>query len=188
MLMGAAFPQIEWYHANSWYDVHALVARQPLDLALLDLNMPGQAPWSDEIQQLTHCFPALPLCILSANSHPDTIRLAFQLGIKGYIPKLAEAGQLQQALVMIMQGNSYIPSQLWERSHNETVYAQSTLTRQQQRIMQYMAQGDSNKQIGSKLKVTESTVKRHIHNIFQTLNVKNRVDAINTARQHGLLH
>jgi DNA-binding NarL/FixJ family response regulator len=187
LLIGTRFPQIEWYQANNWHEIHQVLLRSPITLALVDLNMPGQMPWPDEIRRLSKQVPKLPICILSATSDPEVIQSAFQLGIKGYIPKLVDIEELQQAISVVLSGRTYLPSQLWETQPTTNNYDKAILTQRQSTIMRLLAQGNSNKQIGITLNLTESTVKRHVYNIFQTLAVNNRVEAIRSARQRGLI-
>lgn len=186
LLMRNQFPHIEWYQANSWYEVHRVLARNTIALALVDLNMPGQMPWPDEIRQVSQQFPALPLCILSATTAPEVIQSAFRLGIKGYIPKLVDTEELQYAIALILSGKTYLPNQIWE-TPTANDYDKAVLTQRQCAIIRLLAQGHSNKQIAAMLELTEGTVKRHVYNIFQILAVSNRVEAIKHARQRGLI-
>ena len=186
MLMEKSFPQLQWLQVSSWHEVHIAMSQHSVDLALLDLHMPSTSPWSDEIQCLLEKYPKLPVCVLSATTDPEVIRTAFQCGIRGYIPKLLDVVEFQSAFTAIIQGSTYIPQQLWETQPITNTYA-SVLTHRQQEVIQHIARGNSNKQIGKKLNLTESTVKRHLYNIFQVLGAKNRMEAVKYARQQGLL-
>ncbi|EIJ35799.1 LuxR C-terminal-related transcriptional regulator [Thiothrix nivea] len=188
MLISTQFPHFEWHQAGDWHEVHRILNQQPIDLALLDLGMPGYQPWPDEIRQLSATHPALAVCILSATTAPEVIQSAFQLGIKGYIPKLLCAEELQHAISLVSSGKTYLPSQLWENMAIPSgCQVKSSLTQRQYTIVQLLAQGHSNKQISLELNLAEGTVKRHMHNIFQALGAKNRVEAVKAARQRGLL-
>jgi LuxR family transcriptional regulator of csgAB operon len=59
------------------------------------------------------------------------------------------------------------------------------LTNKEQQILQYVASGHSNKEIASRLNISDRTVKTHIYNIFKKINVKNRVQAVNWAQNHA---
>lgn len=187
LLLTDWFPDVQWHQASNWYETQQILLQTHINLALLDLHMPGNHPWPNEIKRLSSQFPDLPICVLSATTTPEVIQTAFSLGIKGYIPKLADAKEVQHAISAVSSGKSYIPVKFWETAQSRNVFDKTVLTQRQQSIMQMLAQGNSNKQIGAELQLTESTVKRHIYNIFQALGVKNRVEAITTARQRGLI-
>lgn len=188
LLIGTQFPHFEWHQASDWHEVHHILNQHPIDLALVDLGMPSHHPWPDEIRRLSATFPTLAVCILSATTAPEVIQSAFQLGVKGYIPKLLGTEELQHAIALVSSGKTYLPNQLWGEMPKPSIcHAKSMLTQRQQTVMQLLAQGHSNKQISLQLNLTESTVKRHVHNIFQSLGVRNRVEAIKSARQNGFI-
>lgn len=188
LLLGEAFPHVEWHQAGSWHELPAILAKHPMDLALVDLNMPGTQPWPNEIRRLVKQFPDMKLCVLSATTSPEVIQSAFQLGIKGYIPKLVALEELQQAISLVLQGKTYLPTQLWEKPPSKTTYDKTLLTQRQQTILHLLAQGHSNKRISQVCTLAESTVKRHVYNIFQLLGANNRVETVKIARQRGLIN
>ncbi len=186
MLLGSHFPNIQWHQASSWYETWKMLECSPVSLALLDLNMPSQNPWPGELRKLGRKFSNIDLCVVSATTDPEVIQSVFTLGVKGYIPKLVDTAELLKAFSHVMAGNTYLPPELWTAPQPQ-LHRHSLLSRRQQNIMQLVSEGHNNKQISLKLELAESTVKRHIYNIFQILDVNNRVAAIQTARQRGLI-
>lgn len=166
-----------------WEEVHQTISFHSFDLILLDIFMPKKHIWKEELKQLVQQNPDTPICIISASSEIEHIQTAFQLGVKGYICKTTEPSEMMNALLKISQGNIYFPPQLQPFS-NKIV---SILTLRQQEILKLVAKGKSNKLIARQLHLSESTVKRHIYNICQILNTRNRIEAIEAARQQGLL-
>ncbi len=187
MILNALFPHTKLSFASTWNEVHCAFTQHALDLALVDLSMPGQRTWQEELPELCQHYPATKFCVLSATTTPEVIQSAFQLGIKGYITKLTDMDEMQVALTQIMAGKTYFPPQLWATSASLPINGSSPLTRRQQAIVSLLASGNSNKQIGSTLGISENTVKRHVYNLFQVLNVSNRVEAIEISRRNGLI-
>jgi DNA-binding NarL/FixJ family response regulator len=186
MILNALFPETDLYQAGTWGEVHSTLKRHPVDLALVDLSMPGS--WQGELPKLCQQYPTVKFCVLSATTTPEVIQAAFQLGIKGYITKLADMDEMEAALRKIIAGGIYFPLELWStQPATPPTNAPSPLTRRQQDIVSLLAQGNRNKQIGFILGISESTVKRHIYDLFQALNVSNRVEAIEISRHKGLI-
>lgn len=185
LILNAVFPGADLHQAGSWHEVHGALTQHPVDLALVDLSMPGS--WQGELPKLCQQYPRVKFCVLSATTIPEVIQAAFQLGIKGYITKLADMDEMEVALRKIMAGGIYFPQELWARQSAPSADSPSPLTRRQQDIVSLVAQGKSNKQIGSTLGISESTVKRHVFNLFQVLNVSNRIQAVTIAKQIGVL-
>jgi DNA-binding NarL/FixJ family response regulator len=176
MIIEEIFPTCSLYQCESWEDIPQNIS---FDLMLLDIFMPRKHTWEEKLAQLAQHNSNTSICIISASSEIEHIQTAFQLGAKGYICKTTEPSEMMNALLEISQGNIYFPPQL-QPSFN-------TLTLRQQEILKLMANGKCNKLIARQLHLSESTVKRHIYNICQILNTHNRVEAIEAARQQGLL-
>ncbi|MEY3219629.1 MAG: hypothetical protein RIT27_986 [Pseudomonadota bacterium] len=183
MLIEATFSNCSITECTNWEEVYQLFSSNHFDLVLLDIFMPRQHHWEEELETLIHLNSNIPICMISASSETEHIQTAFQLGVKGYLCKTAEPQEITRALLEISRGNEYFPLQL--QSHlNQTIY---DLTLRQQEILKLMANGQCNKSIARQLNISESTVKRHLYNTYQILNAHNRVEAIEIARQKGLL-
>lgn len=184
------FPQCSIHQVNSWDAVHQSLQEFQFDLLLLDIFMPRQKTWEQELTTLISQHPTAAICIVSASTEKAHLQMALKIGVKGFICKTAEPHEIKQALLQITQGKTYFSSPLWETATYSTPRlgsSQHLLTHRQQDILRLMANGDSNKIIARKLDLAESTVKKHVYNICQTFHAKNRVEAITAARQHGWL-
>ena len=95
MILNALFPETDLYQAGTWGEVHSTLKRHPVDLALVDLSMPGS--WQGELPELCQQYPTVKFCVLSATTTPEVIQAAFQLGIKGYITKLTDMNEMEAA-------------------------------------------------------------------------------------------
>ncbi len=169
-----------------------LNANDNIDLVLLDLHMPSNQGVSSGLNGgltgLAHIrgqFPAVAVVVVSANEDPMVIRRALDYGAAGFIPKSADLSELSEALEAVFDCREWIPARL-KRAVEEAVDARpdddmaeriKTLTPQQLRVLEMVAQGQLNKQIADALGVQLRTVKAHMSEIFHKLNVRNRTQA-----------
>lgn len=109
------------------------------------------------------------------------------MGAAGYIPKSVTGQTLLGALKLVLDGGIYAPRiRSWRSGQGRTnngVVPQSDLTKRQREVLTLIAEGLSNKAIARKLFVSEATIKGHVTAILNALQVDNRVQAINKARQ-----
>ena len=155
-----------------------------LDLVLLDLDMPGMNGL-DGLKRIVQTYPSLPIVVLSASDNPGDIDYALEIGAAGFVPKSSPADIMLSALKLVLAGGIYAPR--INRSKAPKSCERNSLTERQIQILNGIAQGLSNKGIAEKLFLSESTVKGHIRIILQILHVENRVQAINKARQLGVI-
>lgn len=161
---------------------------QDLDLVLLDPRMPGMHG-ADGLIQLAKQFPGIPIVVLSASENPADIESALDAGAVGYVPKSSPGVVLLAALNLVLAGGIYTP-----RNPGRPLVASGCRidlparpTTRQQQILSFMAEGMSNKAIARQLFLAESTIKGHVRGLLQILDVRNRVQAINRARELGYL-
>jgi DNA-binding NarL/FixJ family response regulator len=108
---------------------------------------------------------------------------AFREGASGYIVKGVEANDLQDALRQMLMRNVRTPVGLAPPATDEKV----GLTKREIAILTLLANGASNRKIGTELHVTEQTVKFHLTNIYRKLGVANRTSAARAAYGLGLV-
>jgi len=155
-----------------------------LDLALVDLNMPG-LPGLRGIREFRSRFPAIPLVVLSASQSPLDIRSALDAGALGYIPKASTTAEMLSALRQVLAGQIFTPH--WPDEANPAFFSNGApaihLTKRQLEVLRLMQQGCPNKVIAHKLDLTEGTVKVHVAAIFGALGVRNRTEAVLAMQQ-----
>ena len=179
-------PAIEIIDAHDYPSLFAQTAlHADLDLALVDLNMPGFVGMQG-ITQYRHRFPDIPLVVLSASESPHDIRSALEAGALGYIPKAASTAVMLAALRQVLAGDIYVPACLGD-SHaglhsvapaDFEALQHSGLTARQMEVARLLAQGCANKAIAGMLAMSEGTVKVHIAAIFRAFGVTNRTEAV----------
>jgi DNA-binding NarL/FixJ family response regulator len=156
------------------------------DVLLLDLEMPGM----DGVQALIDIrqqFPNIQAIVLTAFDTDERILSALKSGARGYLLKGAPRQEIFQAIRTVNQGGSLlqpvVTSRLLEhiRSEEDTPVTMEPLTEREREILELIANGQSNKQIGAALAITERTVKFHVSIILRKLNAANRAEAVQKA-------
>ena len=164
-----------------------LALEGPVDLVVLDLQMPGTSEL-DGFFSLHRRYPNVPIVIVSGVNDPRTIRALLDGGARGYIPKLASSEQLMDALRRVLRGEVYLPDALFIPDSQITGNEEAAqLTARQLQILPLLAEGMPNKRIADVLQVAEGTIKQHLKDLFKRLNARNRTQAVKEARRLGLL-
>lgn len=190
-LLARLEPDVEIIDAHDYPSLFAQTALNPdLDLALVDLNMPGFVGVQG-IERFRDHFPDIPLVVLSASESPQDVRATLDAGALGYIPKAASSEVMLDALRHVLAGDVYVPAGLDEAPMLQASPAdfealkQTGLTARQVEVAELLAQGCTNKAIASTLGLSEATVKVHIAAIFRALEVSNRTEAVLAIQRLG---
>ena len=167
--------------------------RGDLDAVFVDLMMPGLAGEA-AVKEFSRRRPELPVIVLSSSENPSDVKRVLNAGALGYIPKSASPQTVLSALQLVLTGNIYIPPFLAhaqeavanQPSATAKSLALTHLTERQLGVLKLVRDGMSNKEISARLGIAEKTVKAHVAAIFKTLNVVNRTQAANAAREMEL--
>ena len=155
-----------------------LALEWPVDLLLLDLQMPGMGEL-EGFFAIRRRYPTLPIVIVSGVNDPRIIRTLLDGGARGYIPKFASSEQLMDGLRRVLRGEVFVPDALFlPASQSSGQRRDAPLTSRQLQILPLLADGMPNKQIADALGVTEGTVKQHLKELFRRLNARNRTQAV----------
>jgi DNA-binding NarL/FixJ family response regulator len=181
---------IEWLEAADATEAQKLLADDArVDLALVDVNMPG-SDGIEWIRRMRQEHPALPLLVISASEDPQVVRALIDLGVAGYIPKSDTSAVILQAVRLVLAGGTYAPLRLLAHGAplaaaarpGVTVPTVAGLTARQQEVLALLARGLPNKLIARELGLSESTVKVHLLAIYRVLSVRNRTEAVIAAQ------
>jgi DNA-binding NarL/FixJ family response regulator len=186
-------PDVEVIEAKDFPAAFEAARHYPdLDLALLDLCMPGM-PGVDGVVRFRAAFPQLPVAVLSAADERDSIQRLLANGVLGYVCKSSPSDVILNALRLMLAGGVYIPPSLLDEGHEDNgrfpvpdSIRNESLTRRQVEVLRELAKGLNNKQIAHNLNVTEGTVKIHLATIFRVLSVNSRTEALLLAQKMGL--
>ncbi|QFU77777.1 response regulator transcription factor [Halioglobus maricola] len=183
-VLGQLFPEATLYQAASVAELQTEVERHPnLDLLLLDLHMPGALGFSALSWFVGHKTDT-PVVMVSANSHPETVRRAIDHGAAGFMSKSADISDMQDCINRVTAGERGLHPGLDANANGASLQsldvadALATLTPQQFRVASMLVEGLLNKQIAYELDVKEATIKAHMTEIFRKLGVHSRTQAV----------
>lgn len=191
IVLSLAFPGSAVTHAANWTEVLTAIKSKQYDLLLLDLFMPkgDDEGWESCLEKVVKQQRGA-ICVISASKNRVHIKQAYEIGVNGYICKTYSLTKVQEVMKMLMSGKDYRSSLLSFAFDEQRKVGDGfvKITHRQQEVLGLLAEGESNKLIGRKLGLTESTVKRHLYNIYRLLDARNRADVIRIAKDKGLLN
>jgi len=155
------------------------------DVALIDLRMPVKDGVT-VIAAVRQEQPAARFLVLTTYDSEDDVSRALQAGARGYLLKGATRATLVDAIRAVHAGHRYVPPDLADRVLPRP--SQEALTDREAEVLQRIAQGMSNKEIGDVLGISEHTVKGHVKNVLGKLGVTDRTKALVEAVRRGLVH
>ncbi len=178
-----------------------LIKKYQPEIVLLDMNMP-EKDGLQGILEIAKLDLGTKVLALSGYDDADLIFRAMKLGAKGYVLKTMASAQLIYAIEEVLNGKIYLPLALSSRffeyfqqsfrqeSEKEEVEEEnllSYLTQREEEVLELLTQGITYKGVASKLFISETTVKTHVNNIFQKLQVNDRTQAVLYAINNGFL-
>jgi two-component system NarL family response regulator len=154
------------------------------DVTLLDLRMP-QLDGVGALKEIRGSDPRARVIVLTTFDGDEDIFRAIQAGAKGYLLKDAPREALMDCIRRVHAGETCIPVHLAAKLAGRV--SGETLSDREIDVLKMMAQGKSNKEIGSALFISEGTVKSHVKSIFAKMNVISRTEAVSSASRRGLI-
>lgn len=174
-----------------------LIKKYHPDLVLMDINMP-EKDGLQAIQEIGKLELGTKIIALSGYDDADLIFRAMKIGAKGYVLKTMASAQLIYAIDEVLNGKIYLPSALssrffeyFQQSFKDEVKSSNEenlltyLTSREEDVLDLLTQGNNYKCIAKKLFISETTVKTHVNNIFQKLQVNDRTQAVLYALNNG---
>jgi two-component system, NarL family, response regulator len=166
-------------HACALYDQHLP------DVVILDLRMPRK----DGLQVVTELMssrrPKPRIIVMTTYETEEDVRRALQAGAKAYLVKGALPERILETVRRVAGGEALVPASI--ASVLTESLSHPELSPRELQVLRQMAAGDSNKEIGQKLTITEHTVKAHVKAILLKLGAVGRTEAIAIAMKRGLL-
>jgi two-component system, NarL family, response regulator len=166
-------------HACALYDQHLP------DVVILDLRMPRK----DGLQVVTELMssrrPKPRIIVMTTYETEEDVRRALQAGAKAYLVKGALPERILETVRRVAGGEALVPASI--ASVLTESLSHPELSPRELQVLRKMAAGDSNKEIGQKLSITEHTVKAHVKAILLKLGAVGRTEAIAIAMKRGLL-
>jgi len=154
------------------------------DVTLLDLRMP-ELDGVGAIKEIREFDDGAHIIVLTTFDGDEDIYRAIKAGAKGYLLKDTAREALMESIRRVHAGETCIPpalaAKLADRVSGEALSARKI------EVLQRIAAGKSNKEIGAELFISEGTVKTHVKSIFSKLDVVSRTEAVATATRRGLI-
>lgn len=170
--------------------INGIPALEP-DVMLVDINLPGQSG-IETVSKLKVLFPEMQFIMCTSLEDPDSIFNALQAGATGYLTKSTNPTKILDAITDAYTGGAPMSSQIARKvitffqSKNDTVNKElDKLSAREQEILDYLSKGYRYKEIASLLFINIETVRKHIHNIYEKLQVNSRTDALNKVFPKG---
>lgn len=165
------------------------IISEPVDIAMFDINLPSMSG-IDCIRKLKMVQPKTQCMILTVYDKPDIIFDALKAGAISYLLKSTPVEKIIEAITEVSIGGSPISSQIARKvievfaiKQNANEYFQE-LTRREQELLEQLSKGYRYKEIADKLYISLDTVRTHIRNIYEKLQVNSRAEAL---KKTGLL-
>jgi DNA-binding NarL/FixJ family response regulator len=155
------------------------------DVTLMDLRLPAMSG-VEAVEQIRRDFPLARIIVLTTFDGDEDIYRALQAGARGYLLKGMFGDELMDAIRAVHSGKSRIPAIVAERLADRM--GGPSLTGRELEVLELIVLGNSNKEIGGELAISEATVKTHINSILDKLGVTDRTQAVRTALQRGIVH
>jgi DNA-binding NarL/FixJ family response regulator len=168
--------------ANGIEALQAIPACRP-QVVLMDIQMP-QMSGVECTAQLKQLLPATQIIVLTVYEDTDTIFRALRAGACGYLLKRSSPQEILNAICDILQGGAPMTSAIARKlvtAFQEPLHAADPgpgLSGREREILDLLAQGLSNKEIGAKLNLSPFTVKNHLARVFEKLHVRCRTEAV----------
>lgn len=154
------------------------------DVVVMDLRMPILGG-VEATRQIRREYPGANVIVLTTYEGDEDIHRALEAGAQGYLLKDSVRKELVQVIRDVHTGQRRISQPVASRLAEHT--PRIALSERELQVLQHVAKGLRNKEIGAALNIAEDTVKIHVKNIFGKLNVIDRTQAVVTASQRGII-
>jgi DNA-binding NarL/FixJ family response regulator len=169
-------------HATGEEALRDLPAQRP-DVVLMDINLPGMSG-VECVAKLKEIVPNIQVLILTTYEDSDLIFCSLRAGASGYLLKNMPPAELVQAVEQVHAGGSPMSTQIARKLVNhfqqikQPVSDVERLTKRELEILTLLAKGYLYKEIGDQLGISLSTVRAHLHAIYEKLHVQSRTQAV----------
>jgi two-component system, NarL family, response regulator len=170
--------------ASNGKEALAMVRQHMPDVMLLDLRMSGMTG-IEVLHALREMKVGTRAIVLTSFETDENIYRAFEAGALGYLLKDTSQRLMMEAIATVHVGRRYIPSEIAARLAERMM--RSSLTAREQHILQMLAKGLTNKQIGCALSISDNTVRNHLNSIMEKLEVADRTEAVTVGLQQGII-
>ncbi len=169
---------------NGRQAVEQFVRHRP-DVALMDLRMP-EMDGVEAITAIRDKNADARIVVLTTFDGDEDIYRGLRAGAKAYLLKDAAGEELLECIRSVHRGKMCVPPTIAAKLAGRL--SGSELTARELEVLNLMAEGRSNREIARSLTITEGTVKAHVNNILNKMNVSGRTEAVTLAIKRGVVH
>ncbi len=177
---------IEWAgHATNAASCLAFLQQQQPDVILMDINLPDKNG-IDLCKEVKEKYPSVFIIGLSTFNQQSFIEKMIDSGASGYVLKNASQEELMEAIEAVAKGKTYLSdevSQTLRRNESTNI----VLTRREKEVLELIAEGLTNSEIGQKLFISTTTVDTHRKNLLAKFEVKNTALLVRIATQQQMI-
>lgn len=182
LVLGGAFASAE--------EALAHLDREPADVLLLDLNLPGMTG-RELLAELARRDGGTRCLVLSGDVPPDTVYAAIELGAAGVLSKTAERRDVVRAIRTVAEGGTVLGGDaqagLADQIRMRRAEPAVALTERERRILELVAAGRTNEEIGRDVHLSPATVKTHLRHVFGKLGAADRASAVAEGMRRGII-
>jgi DNA-binding NarL/FixJ family response regulator len=179
--------------AETGTEVIAKASQLQPDVILMDIQMPD-VNGIQATRQIVGKHPGIGIIVVTMYKDDDSVFAAMRAGARGYILKGADQDEMLRAIRAVARGEAVFGPEIATRLVNFFSSSQADLspqafpelTSREHEVLELIARGLNNQAIANRLSISEKTVRNHISNIFNKLQVVDRAQAIVKAREAGL--
>ncbi|MFO0585684.1 MAG: response regulator transcription factor [Anaeromyxobacter sp.] len=167
------------------------LAREPWDVVLVDLNLPGRDGLS-LLSEIRRLHPQLPALVLTSLPEDEFAVRCMQLGAAGFLTKASAGDELVGAVKKVLAGGKYVTASLAEKlaalvGGDFERPAHEALSNRELQVLRLVATGLSSREIGAQLNVSEKTVTTYRARIADKLGISSNVELTRYALKHKLV-
>lgn len=175
-------------------EVMPFLKKQPVDVLLLDIDLPGKSGQQVAIEVKQH-YPTIKILAISMLNDYDTVKTMLGLGVTGYCLKTAGKDELLNALANVSKGEVFISAELMPALVNgrrltapksKPLNPLKNLTEREQVILKELAKGKNAAAIAEKMNLSKHTIESHRKNIYSKLDLHSVGELMVFVRENGL--
>lgn len=174
-----------------------LEADHNVDVILMDIQMP-EMDGIEATRKVKEKYPQVKIVMLTVVDNEESIFKSIQAGANGYLLKEANAEELKKAVQEIMNGGAPMTPSIALKalkllrepvdfSNNISSKHDFELSKREVEVLEQLSHGLNYNEIGQNLFISPATVRKHIENIYRKLHVRNKLEAVNLAKQRRLI-
>jgi len=173
----------------------AMAKKNPPDVVVMDVAMP-LLNGLEATRQILHCVPAAKVLVLTSYGDDECVEQLIRSGATGYLIKQTAADDLLKAIRQVHRGHAFFSPIIAKRLRDQSREAFSSgqrpkkageLTSRETEVLQLIAEGFSNKQIGSELGISIKTVEKHRQQVMNKLNIHDVAGLTRYAISKGMI-